>query len=186
MKPTVFTLLLAAGLSMPCIAGAQMTSTTPAAQAASSTSSALNPRTLSSSQITQLQQCLKGEGYNVTADGVWGQSTVNALKKFQTAKGLPANGALTSETVAGLGVDLTPGSSTNTQNQSNNSAAVNNSLSPAAGGADNNTSSSTSNNSPPAGSANDNMTGGATSNTGTGSTSNTGTGSTPNTGSSGY
>src|ERR1700756_3027892 len=104
MKPTILTLMLAAGLSMPVMANAQMSSTAPAAAASSSTSDTLNPRSLSSSQITQLQQTLKSQGYNVTADGVWGQNTVRALKKFQTAKGLPANGTLTSETTAGLGI----------------------------------------------------------------------------------
>ena len=55
------------------------------------------------SQVSQIQQALNAQGYNVGAvDGQMGPKTKAALKQFQQAKGLQASGKLDQQTVAML------------------------------------------------------------------------------------
>ena len=42
--------------------------------------------------VKQMQQLLRNKGYRVSADGVFGPGTLNALKQFQRARGLGADG----------------------------------------------------------------------------------------------
>jgi hypothetical protein len=157
MKHLIYTLLLVTGISGACIAAAQFT-----ADATSTTGASLsptganmtnnvNPNTLTSAQVMQIQQTLKNDGVAVNVDGVWSPSMTTALSQFQTAHGLPANGTLTAQTVTDLGVTLSANtptgssafdSATNSnlsnttgenQIQSGNAASMNNTISPAAG-----------------------------------------------------
>ena len=203
MKHFISTLLLVTGISATCIAAAQFT-----ADATSTTGASLsptganmtnnvNPNTLTSAQIMHIQQTLKNDGVAVNVDGVWTPGMTAALSQFQTAHGLPANGTLTAQTVADLGVNLsanTPagssnfGSSTNTnlsnttgENQiQNGNAAGMNTLSPAAGS---NSTGATSNISPtnPTGPGNT-ITGGVGGATGTAGTGGTNAGAGGSTG----
>jgi uncharacterized protein (TIGR02594 family) len=51
-------------------------------------------------KINVIQKALKKQGYNPGAtDGAWGRPSINALKDFQEANGLDADGVLTVETV---------------------------------------------------------------------------------------
>lgn len=61
-------------------------------QASSMSSKASNG--MSQQDVKALQQALKGQGENVTSDGVWGPGTEAALKHYQQQNGLPATGQL--------------------------------------------------------------------------------------------
>jgi peptidoglycan hydrolase-like protein with peptidoglycan-binding domain len=55
--------------------------------------------------VRDVQQKLSDAGHDGgQVDGKWGPKTSNALKKFQQAKGMPANGELDAQTLAALGV----------------------------------------------------------------------------------
>ncbi len=55
--------------------------------------------------VRQVQQALSDKGYyQGSADGKWGSQTQGALKKYQKAQGLQANGQLDQQTLASLGV----------------------------------------------------------------------------------
>ena len=61
--------------------------------------------TYNSSTVRAAQQALNSRGYNVGAiDGQYGASTQEAVRRFQQASGLPANGELTPSTLSALGV----------------------------------------------------------------------------------
>ena len=156
MKRFISTMLLVTVVSATCIVAAQFT-----ADATSTTGASLsptganmtnnvNPNTLTSAEIMQIQQTLKNDGVAVNVDGVWSPGMTTALSQYQTAQGLPANGTLTAQTVTDLGVNLsanTPAGSANfgsstsgnlsgttgeNQIQSGGAAGMNN-LNPAAG-----------------------------------------------------
>ena len=60
---------------------------------------------LSASTVRSAQDALNAQGYSVGAvDGVWGPSTLSAVRRFQTEKGLTQSGTLDSSTLAALGV----------------------------------------------------------------------------------
>jgi Putative peptidoglycan binding domain/D-alanyl-D-alanine carboxypeptidase len=52
--------------------------------------------------VVQLQQKLRGKGYNIAADGSFGPKTERAVKSFQQAKGLVADGVVGPKTWAAL------------------------------------------------------------------------------------
>jgi peptidoglycan hydrolase-like protein with peptidoglycan-binding domain len=56
-------------------------------------------------QVRKVQQQLSEKGHDVTADGVWGSQTEQALKDFQQAQGIEATGELNPQTLAALGID---------------------------------------------------------------------------------
>lgn len=57
------------------------------------------------SEVTQIQQKLKGQGlYNGAVDGVFGNNTKNAVIAFQKSKGLTADGVAGPKTLAALGI----------------------------------------------------------------------------------
>jgi hypothetical protein len=43
--------------------------------------------------VTRLQEALRSKGFMIDADGVFGEETENAVRRFQEANGLPADGA---------------------------------------------------------------------------------------------
>jgi len=59
----------------------------------------------SASTVRAVQQALNERGYNAgTADGQWGATTQEAVKRFQRASGLPDTGELAPSTLSALGV----------------------------------------------------------------------------------
>ena len=91
---------------------------------ASTTSSSSQSYTASipndNSQVSQIQQALNDQGYNVGAvDGQMGPKTKAALKQFQQAKGLQASGKLDQQTVAML---TTNSASSNTSSSNSTSS----------------------------------------------------------------
>ena len=55
--------------------------------------------------IRRVQQALNRQGFDAGhVDGVWGDTTVAAIKTFQRQKKLKVTGRLNSETVAALGL----------------------------------------------------------------------------------
>ncbi len=59
----------------------------------------------SGSVVTKIQQALKSAGYyTYTVDGIYGSRTTAAVKKFQRAKGLVADGICGEKTLAALGI----------------------------------------------------------------------------------
>jgi peptidoglycan hydrolase-like protein with peptidoglycan-binding domain len=77
------------------------------------------------SQVSQIQQALNDQGYNVGAvDGQMGPKTRAALKQFQQAKGLQASGKLDQQTVAMLTTSTgSSGTSSNTSSSSNTTSS---------------------------------------------------------------
>jgi len=56
-------------------------------------------------EIYQAQKALKENGYNPGGiDGIWGNATQSAVKKFQRDVGLPISGQLDEQTKAKLGI----------------------------------------------------------------------------------
>jgi len=57
--------------------------------------------------VRQIQQKLQDQGYEVgEIDGIWGPKTSNALKEFQRAQGMQADGKLSQSAVSALGIDM--------------------------------------------------------------------------------
>jgi peptidoglycan hydrolase-like protein with peptidoglycan-binding domain len=80
-------------------------SSTPAADAGSTTPSTGSAATPSSDEVRQVQQHLKEKGGDVGAiDGVMGPKTRSALKSFQQQQGLTASGDIDASTLTALGV----------------------------------------------------------------------------------
>jgi peptidoglycan hydrolase-like protein with peptidoglycan-binding domain len=52
--------------------------------------------------VTELQNLLRGKGFNVAADGDFGPNTLNAVKNFQASRGLAADGVVGPKTWAAL------------------------------------------------------------------------------------
>lgn len=59
--------------------------------------------------IRALQQALNDKGHSVgSVDGIWGPSTQNALRSFQSSQGMTASGNPDSQTLQALGIAMTP------------------------------------------------------------------------------
>jgi hypothetical protein len=66
----------------------------------------ISVKTLSRKEIRQVQQALNKNGEKVgPTDGRWGPKTEDALKQFEQAKNIPANGQLDRQAVASLGLN---------------------------------------------------------------------------------
>ncbi len=64
--------------------------------------------------VKDIQKKLNEKGYSVgTVDGIFGSKTVKAVKKFQSDNGLTSDGIVGSKTAQALGVDISGGSSGN-------------------------------------------------------------------------
>lgn len=56
-------------------------------------------------KVRKVQEQLSDKGHDVSADGIWGPETEQALKDFQQAQGMEATGELNQQTLSALGVD---------------------------------------------------------------------------------
>ncbi len=66
----------------------------------------ISVKTLSRKEVRQVQQALNKNGDKVgPTDGRWGPKTEDALKQFEQAKNIPANGQLDRQAVASLGLN---------------------------------------------------------------------------------
>ncbi|MGV0027537.1 SH3 domain-containing protein, partial [Phormidesmis priestleyi] len=61
--------------------------------------------------VTEVQSALRGQGYDIGVDGVFGGQTESALRNFQRSKGLAADGVVGSATASALGVSYNGGGS---------------------------------------------------------------------------
>jgi len=68
----------------------------------------------SGESVRTLQQQLNSYGYNLTADGIFGNNTLTAVKSIQTSKGLPADGIVGPQTWSALGTTHSSQSGTTT------------------------------------------------------------------------
>src|SRR5579883_2116955 len=68
---------------------------------------AMDPKTLSSQQVKDVQQALKDKGeLQGQADGVWGPQSEQALKSFQKEQNMKsAKGELDDQTISALGLN---------------------------------------------------------------------------------
>ena len=64
------------------------------------------PASYDSERIQTIQQNLQDEGYQLSADGVWGPQTAQAIRRFQQQNDLDVTGTLNSETLAALDVNV--------------------------------------------------------------------------------
>lgn len=58
--------------------------------------------------VEKLQTALNQHGYNVSVDGIYGQQTTNAVKRFQQDNGLAADGIAGPLTQSALGISAKP------------------------------------------------------------------------------
>ena len=80
-------------------------STAPASTAAASTAPTSTASGHNTSTVRAAQQALNDRGYDAgPADGQWGATTQDAVKRFQRASGLPETGELGPSTLSALGV----------------------------------------------------------------------------------
>lgn len=80
--------------------------TTNSNQAMQNDNQPISVQNLSRKEIRQVQQALNKNGEHVgSIDGRWGPKTEEALKQFEQAKNIPANGQLDRQTVASLGLN---------------------------------------------------------------------------------
>lgn len=74
-------------------------------QTGGATAAAAGEQAVSQQMVQTVQRRLSDRGYEVgQIDGIWGESTAGALKKFQKDKNLQASGQLDEQTLAALGV----------------------------------------------------------------------------------
>ena len=72
---------------------------------ASTSSTRAYPSAYDNNTIRRAQQALNARGYNAgPVDGQWGQSTMDAVRRFQASAGLPVTGELGPNTLNALGV----------------------------------------------------------------------------------
>jgi Putative peptidoglycan binding domain len=57
------------------------------------------------SVVVDIQKALVGFGYDITADGLYGQATADAVQSFQYVMGLPQTGVVDEATFTALGID---------------------------------------------------------------------------------
>ncbi len=79
--------------------------TTGETRTVSSNTRSMSPQSYDSSTIRSVQQALNARGYNAgPADGQFGASTQDAVRRFQQVAGLPVTGELGRPTLDALGV----------------------------------------------------------------------------------
>ncbi|EKV26690.1 hypothetical protein C882_2199 [Caenispirillum salinarum AK4] len=66
----------------------------------------LSGENLDEEKVRAIQQALKDAGADIEVDGVWGDSTAQALAAYQRDEGLAPSGELDPRTIASLGVTL--------------------------------------------------------------------------------
>lgn len=64
------------------------------------------PTNLDKTKIMQVQKALNKNGFKVNVDGAWNQSTMDAIRSFQTKNALQVTGQVDQPTMAKLGVNL--------------------------------------------------------------------------------
>jgi hypothetical protein len=75
------------------------------APTASTSSTRAYPSAYDNNTIRRAQEALNSRGYNAgPVDGQWGQSTMDAVRRFQASAGLPVTGELGPNTLNALGV----------------------------------------------------------------------------------
>ena len=57
------------------------------------------------SVVVDIQKALVGFGYDITADGLYGQATADAVQSFQYVMNLPQTGVVDEATFTALGID---------------------------------------------------------------------------------
>lgn len=73
----------------------------------------------SGSTVTTIQTKLQRWGYyNAAVDGIYGSSTVSAVKYFQSANGLPIDGVAGDATLSAMGISNTSSNSTSSHSES--------------------------------------------------------------------
>jgi peptidoglycan hydrolase-like protein with peptidoglycan-binding domain len=93
---------------------------------AKSNKAEMAPSQFKSSTIMQVQKNLNQQGFNVgRADGKWGRKTEEALRDFQKKNNLPATGQLDKQTLADLGINMSTGRSSSSQNNKGPSSQSN-------------------------------------------------------------
>ena len=82
----------------------------------------VKPSQLSHTQVRKIQEALNKQGFGVGhVDGIWGRKTQHAVRRFDQAKNIQANGRLTQQTLSDLGVQMA--SNQNNGNTSNGGQA---------------------------------------------------------------
>ena len=125
MKNILLASVAALALSFPAMA-ANSYQQSHMSQSRQSSTARVKPAKLSSNEIRQVQQNLKQQGFTVgKIDGKWGPKTARAVRNFQQKNSIQANGRLTQQTMAKLGVN-NAGQSRNAKNatQTNKKSTV--------------------------------------------------------------
>lgn len=118
MKQTLLATVAVVALSFPAMAQTKTQQNVPNQQSQTQQSGnkqssgkqtqRINPLQLSNQEVRQIQEALNKKGFNAReADGIWGPETEAALRNFQKKQNINANGELTHQTLADLGVNLT-------------------------------------------------------------------------------
>ncbi|MDV2886391.1 peptidoglycan-binding protein [Alkalihalophilus pseudofirmus] len=120
--------LTADGIAGPqtfsALKGSSVSTATSSPQTAPATTSAILRRGANSSQVGQLQQALKDKGYySHSITNIYGAITEEAVRKFQAAHNLTADGIAGPQTFAALGTAPSAPSNTNTNNTSSNNTS---------------------------------------------------------------
>lgn len=90
------------GLGADGVAGPKTWAALAARAAPAGTSGGTLERGARGAKVKQLQNLLRNKGFRISADGVFGAGTVSAVRRFQAARGLSADGVVGPRTWAAL------------------------------------------------------------------------------------
>lgn len=101
---TVLASVLATGLLTSPVLAAGETTAEGAQMEGTSAGGAMDMTQMTQDEevVRTIQQALQERGYDVETDGVWGESTQQALTEFQQEQGIQAEGEVTPDTLAAL------------------------------------------------------------------------------------